>query len=181
MMLRPDPTGFTASTTILGELAHQLRPCASCSSAQSDDQLDTVGVMNGSVLIEALSDSVSLSPTEAPRYVREILAMRDPHHADLYEKAARGLSRPQRSVASTLGIFAVLPGTLKARILDLIAQSVRPKRPWQVQRELGLPRAPSAELSKLVTRGYFVSVRAGCYGIPGRDDGGGVVAKSNHA
>jgi len=65
MMLRPDPTGFTASTTILGELAHQLRPCASCSSAQSDDQLDTVGVMNVSVRIEALSDGVSLSPNLA--------------------------------------------------------------------------------------------------------------------
>jgi hypothetical protein len=86
MMLRPDPTGFTASNTILGELAHQLRPCAGCSSAQSDDQLDTVGVMNGSVLIEALSDGVSLSPTEAQRCFRELLAVCDPSHADLYEK-----------------------------------------------------------------------------------------------
>jgi len=142
MMLRPDPTGFTASTTILGELAHRLRPCAGHSSAQSDDQLDTVGVMQGSVRIEAWSDGGSLRPTEAPRYVRDILAVTALHQADLCEKAARSLARLQCSVASTLGVFAALPGTLKARVLDLIAQSVRPKRPWQVQRELGLPRPP---------------------------------------
>ena len=76
---------------------------------------------------------------------------------------------------------APLPGTLQARILDLITQSVRPKRPWQVQRELGLPRLPSAELSKLASRGYLVKVREGCYGIPGRDYGGGVVAESDNA
>jgi len=76
---------------------------------------------------------------------------------------------------------APLPGTLQARILDLITQSVRPKRPRQVQRELGLPRLPSAELSKLVSRGYLVRVREGCYGIPGRDYGGGIVAESDNA
>ena len=181
MMLRPDPTGFTASTTILGELAHPLRPCAGRSSAQSDDQLDTVGIMNVSVRIEAWSDGVSLSPTEAPRYVRDILAVTALHHADLCEKAARSLARPQCSVASTLGVFAALPGTLKVRLLDLIAQSVRPKRPWQVKRELGLPRPHSAAMSQLVTHGSFVSARAGCYGIPERDSGGGVVTESDNA
>jgi len=64
MMLRPDPTGFTASTTILGEFVHQLRPCAGRLSAQSDDQLDTAGVMNVSVRIEDLSGGVVVAESE---------------------------------------------------------------------------------------------------------------------
>jgi hypothetical protein len=68
-------------------------------------------------------------------------------------------------------------GTLMARILDLIEQSARPKRPWQVQRELDLPRLPSAELSRLVSQHYLVRVKEGCYGIPGRDYGGAASAE----
>jgi hypothetical protein len=60
-------------------------------------------------------------------------------------------------------------GTLLARILDLLDQSSRPKRPWQIQKELGLPRVPSAELSRLVGKGYVVRLREGVYGIVGRD------------
>jgi hypothetical protein len=60
-------------------------------------------------------------------------------------------------------------GTLLARILDLLDQSSRPKRPWQIQKELGLPRVPSAELSRLVGKGYVVRLREGVYGVVGRD------------
>ena len=70
-----------------------------------------------------------------------------------------------------------LPGTLKARILDVIEQSARPRRPWQIQKELDLPRLPSAELSRLVARGYIVRVKEGCYGLPGRDYGGATGAE----
>jgi hypothetical protein len=60
-------------------------------------------------------------------------------------------------------------GTLLARILDLLDQSSRPKRPWQIQKELGLPRVPSAELSRLVGKGWVVRLREGVYGVVGRD------------
>jgi hypothetical protein len=68
-------------------------------------------------------------------------------------------------------------GTLLARILDLIEQSARPKRPWQVRKELGLSRLPCAELSKLTAEKCLVRVRDGCYGIPGRDYGGAASAE----
>lgn len=74
-----------------------------------------------------------------------------------------------------------LPGTLKARILDLIAQSARPKRPWQVQKELGLPRLPCAELSKLVSEGHLVRVKDACYGLPNRDYNGVVSAEGDES
>lgn len=63
-------------------------------------------------------------------------------------------------------------GTLLSRIVDVIAQSDRPKRPWQIQKVLGLARLPSAELSRLVAQGALVRVREGVYGMPGRDYGG---------
>jgi hypothetical protein len=71
-------------------------------------------------------------------------------------------------------------GTLLARILDLIEQSARPKRPWQVRKELGLSRLPCAELSKLKEEKCLVRVRDGCYGIPGRDYGGLASAESTN-
>jgi len=61
------------------------------------------------------------------------------------------------------------PGTLLAKILSLIEQSARPKRPWQVRKELGLPRLPCAELSRLVSEGHLVRVKGACYGLPNRD------------
>jgi hypothetical protein len=65
-------------------------------------------------------------------------------------------------------------GTLMARILGLIEQSDRPKRPWQVQKELNLSRMPSAELSRLVAMGWLTRPKEGIYAIPGRDYGGSV-------
>jgi hypothetical protein len=110
------------------------------------------------------------APSPAPRPVL------DNAMAPVEAASTDGPSPPVKA-----GGKAPLPGTLQARILDLIAQSVRPKRPRQVQRELGLPRLPSAELSKLVSRGYLVRVRESCYGIPGRDYGGGVVVEGDNA
>ena len=59
--------------------------------------------------------------------------------------------------------------TLLARILELIEQSHRPKHPWQIQKELNLPRMPSAELNKLTAQGFLVRLREGLYGVAGRD------------
>jgi hypothetical protein len=61
------------------------------------------------------------------------------------------------------------PATLLARIVDLIEQSARPKRPWQIRKELELPRLPCAELSRLVGAGRLIRIKNACYGFPGRD------------
>jgi hypothetical protein len=59
-------------------------------------------------------------------------------------------------------------GSLMLRILECIENSTRPKRPWQLQRELMLSRTPSAELSRLVGMGCIERIREGIYGIPGK-------------
>jgi len=100
-MFRPNPAGFMSSNTVLSELAHQLRQFPGRPGIESDGQIDAVGQVNFAVLLEALvDDRRKLSPTDAQCYCREVLAVRDPHNADLYKKAARILSRRQRSVAT---------------------------------------------------------------------------------
>jgi hypothetical protein len=68
-------------------------------------------------------------------------------------------------------------GTLLARILELIEASDRPKRPWQIQKELRLARMPSAELSWLLTMGCLIRPKEGIYAVPGRNYGGSSVAE----
>jgi hypothetical protein len=100
-MTYPDPAGFTSPSTIIGELASQLRQLAGRSSAESGGKLDPVGQVNFSVLIEALcNDRQRLSPAQAQRYLREVLCQRDRPNRDLYEQAALGLSASQRSHTS---------------------------------------------------------------------------------
>jgi hypothetical protein len=101
-MSYPNPAGFTTPGSIVGALAGQLRQWAGRSSAESNAKLDSVGQTNFSVLIEALcNDRQRLSPAQAQRYLREVLAARDPANSDLYEAAAQELSAPPRSVTSS--------------------------------------------------------------------------------
>jgi hypothetical protein len=60
-------------------------------------------------------------------------------------------------------------GTLLARILEAIETSQRPRRSWQIERELGMSRPLSSELSKLVKIGCVVRLKEGVFGIAGRD------------
>lgn len=60
------------------------------------------------------------------------------------------------------------PDTLLGRILNALETSTRPRRPWQLQQELSLSRAPSAELSRLISQGHVVRLREGVYGAVGR-------------
>jgi hypothetical protein len=101
-MSHPKPAGFTTPGSIVGALASQLQQLAGCSSAESNGKLDPVGQVNFSVVIEALcNDRQRLSPAQAQRYLREVLCERDRVNRDLYERAALGLSAPQRSVTSS--------------------------------------------------------------------------------
>jgi hypothetical protein len=62
-------------------------------------------------------------------------------------------------------------GTLLARIVDYLEKSERPRRGWQIERDLKLTRQPSAQLSRLVAQGHIKRVREGIYGVTGRDYG----------
>jgi hypothetical protein len=61
------------------------------------------------------------------------------------------------------------PGTLKARIFDFIEKSSRPRRAWQVAKALELGRLPTPELSAMVSQGYLMRPREGCYAVVGGD------------
>jgi hypothetical protein len=60
-------------------------------------------------------------------------------------------------------------GTLLARILKVIEASDRPRRSWQIERELGMSRPLSSELSKLVKMGFLVRLREGVFGLAERN------------
>jgi hypothetical protein len=59
-------------------------------------------------------------------------------------------------------------GTLMERILTAIEASDRPRRGWHLQKELGLPRVPTPELSRLVKRGFLTRHGESIYGVAGR-------------
>jgi hypothetical protein len=60
-------------------------------------------------------------------------------------------------------------GTLMERILTAIEQSDKPRRGWHLQKELGLPRVPTPELSRLVKRGFLTRHGESIYGVTGRE------------
>jgi hypothetical protein len=60
-------------------------------------------------------------------------------------------------------------GTLMERILTAIEASDKPLRGWRIQRELGLSRMPSAELSRLVRRGHLERLGEGIFAVAGRE------------
>jgi hypothetical protein len=71
-------------------------------------------------------------------------------------------------------------GTLLAKVFDVIERSQRPRRSWQIQRELGLRRSPSPELSRLVSLRFVERLKEGVYSIPGRDYAGVASAEGNN-
>lgn len=54
------------------------------------------------------------------------------------------------------------------RILQYILESPRPKRAWQVQRDLGLEVDPSRDLKRLVDRKLIVRLTPGVFAAPGQ-------------
>lgn len=63
------------------------------------------------------------------------------------------------------------PETLLGRILSTIEASDKPLRSWRIQKELGLPRVPTAELSRLIQRGLVTRRGEALYGVAGRTYG----------
>jgi hypothetical protein len=55
-----------------------------------------------------------------------------------------------------------------SRILIAVEQSDKPRRGWHLQKELGLPRVPTAELSRLVKRGFLTRHGESIYGVTGK-------------
>jgi hypothetical protein len=92
-----------------------------------------------------------------------------------------GYSREQDSVESRAGETRPPEGSLMARILQFIEASDRPKRPWQIQKELVLPRTPTPELSRLVTMGHLTRPKEGIYGVPGRNYSASVLSEGNNS
>jgi hypothetical protein len=59
-------------------------------------------------------------------------------------------------------------GSPMRKILDAIEESDRPQRGWQIQKQLGLSRMPSAELSRLVRRGHLERRGEGIFAVAGK-------------
>lgn len=107
------------------------------------------------------SSTGETTPDDSPQQVNDTVPDDD-------ARAQADDDREQDAAVSQIGEARPSEGTLLGRILNAIESSSKPRRTWQLQKQLNLPRAPSPELSRLVQQGHILRLGEALYGIPGR-------------
>jgi hypothetical protein len=166
-----EDAGDVSSVEAMSDAASAATPCAD-DPPDNHVQADTVEAGEDAGAISAPMPPASLLPAEHDSPVSPSV------ETEAGEGTTSQTSQPapgdQMDPVETGG--RPLAGTLLARILAAIEASPRPRRAWQLEKELGLARRPSSELSELVKRGCLERLREGVYSVPGRADYEGMVS-----